>query len=236
MADRTVFGWRRVARILASERDAELLQAMGIPKPTGATRIWARKLLDDTEDFWEVYDVEPDGGAAARAIEAELHALAGDASMSGLTEACEVFSRPLDDSENLDHWVMLLDVLTGSNGWLDGPVVAPPVGLPDRVRAALPDAGWPRTDRIRTRPPESIKDDWEFGFWRETQVDAELLADEVLEARFAERVLGHLARVLDPDDQAALVAWANTEDEARQGEPRPAIWPPKVPLALPAPR
>jgi len=39
------------------------------------------------------------------------------------------------------------------------PVVAPPAGLLDRVLAALRDAGWPRTDHIRTRPPESIKDD-----------------------------------------------------------------------------
>jgi hypothetical protein len=233
MADRTVFGWRRVARILASQRDVALLEAMEIPKPTGATQAWARRLLDDVEDLWEVYDVEPDGGEGARAIEAELRALAGDASMVGLAEACEVFSRPLDDRENFDHWVMLLDTLTGGNG---RPVVSPPVGMSDRITSALLDAGWPRTDRIRTRPPESIMDDWEFSFWRETQVDAELLADEVLETRFVERVLAHLSLVLDSEERAALVAWANTEDDARQGEPRPAVWPPKVPLALPAAR
>jgi len=233
MADRTVFGWRRVARILASARDAELLTAMGIPLPTGPTRAWARRLLDGVEDFWEVYEVEPDDGAAARQIEAELRPLAGDASTAGLAEACEIFSRSLDDRENLSHWVMLLDELTSRE---DGLLAAPPVGLPERVRVVVADAAWPRTDHIRTRPPESIKDDWEFGFWRETQVEAEALADEVVESRFIERVLAHLAGALSAKEQSDLVAWAIAEDDARQGEPRPAIWPPKKPFVLDAAR
>jgi hypothetical protein len=153
--------------------------------------------------------------------------------MIGLTEACGIFSNSLDDRENLSHWGMLLDELAGRD---DALVIAPPAGLRDRVRAALVDAGWPRTDHIWTRSPETIKDDWEFGFWRETQVEAEVLADDVVEARFIEGVLGHLARVLDSEDQVALVAWANAEDDAHQGGPRPAIWPPKKPLALQAAR
>jgi hypothetical protein len=96
--------------------------------------------------------------------------------------------------------------------------------------------GGPGPTASGTRSPESIKDDWEFGFWRETQVEAEDLADEVLEARFVERVLGHLALVLEIEDKVALVAWANAEDDAHQGGLRPAIWPPKKPLALQAPR
>ena len=233
MDRRTVFGWRRVARILASERDAELLTAVGIPLPTGPTRVWARRLLDGVEDFWEVYDVEPDGGAAARRIEAELQPLAGDASMAGLTEACEIFSRSSDDSDNVSHWVMLLDALTGRQ---DEPLVTPPAGMPERVRAVLADAGWPRTDRIRARPPGSIRDDWEFGFWRETRVDPEVLADEVVETRFIERVLAHIAQALTAAERSDLVAWANAEDGARQREPHTASWPPKEPLTLQAER
>lgn len=149
--------------------------------------------------------------------------------MVGLTEACEIFSLPLDDRENLDHWVMLLDELEGQENDL---LVAPAPGLRERLRAVLPGAGWPRTTRVPMREPESIKDDWEFAFWRDTQVDAELLADEAIETRFIERVLAHLAGVLNTEEQRDLIAWANAEDVARQGEPRPAIWPPKKPLAL----
>ncbi|HEV8490174.1 MAG TPA: hypothetical protein VGQ58_10345 [Candidatus Limnocylindrales bacterium] len=229
MAERTTFGWRRVARILAYERDTDLLDAMGIPKPTGATRPWARKLLDEAEDFWEVYDVEPDGGEATRRLEAELSPIAGEAAMSGLIDACEVFSRPLDDRESLDHWTMLVDEIWRELELL----VAPAGGLPARVRAVLAEVGWPHSPQIRLRPPEDINDDWEFGFWRETQVDAEQLADEVIETRHTERVLARLAEALTPEERANLVAWANAEDNARQGEPRPAIWPPKQPLEGP---
>jgi hypothetical protein len=175
-----------------------------------------------------VFDVEPDGGAGTRRLEAELTEIAGEDSVAALIDACEVFSLPLDEAENLDHWAMLLDAI-----WHEHELVVPPAaGLAARVRSVLSAGGWPRADRIPTRAPEDIKDDWEFGSWRDTQSDAESLSDEVLEVRHTERMLALLAGALTPEERANLVAWANAEDGARQREPRPAIWPPKQPLSL----
>jgi hypothetical protein len=226
-----VFGWWNVARILASDRDAELLNAMSITPPTGPTRSWARTLLDGVDDFWEVYEGgDPDGGIAARQIEADLRAIAGAASMVGLVDACEVFSLSVDQKQNIQFWGMLIEEVVSRPHTT---VVPPPVELPELVADALADVEWPRPDRIRSRPFRTT-DEWEAAITERIDIDVELLADEVLELRFNEGILRHLAGRLTSTQQAALIEWANAEVVARQGEPRPANWPPREPLALPA--
>jgi hypothetical protein len=176
-----------------------------------------------------VYDVEPDGGQAVRDLERELEGLAGPDAMTGLAEAASVLSRPLDNAENLGHWEMLLDSL-----WRDQEIlVTVPSGLQERVRGVLGDVGWPHSPQIWTRPGESIEDAWEWNFWSEhPEIEPEVTADEVISLRHTERVLRRLSEALTDDERAALERWANAEDAARQGEPRPAHWPPQPPLAL----
>jgi hypothetical protein len=231
MADRTMFGWRRVARILASDREREILKALGIPRPTRGTQAWARDLLDSVDDFYEVWDVEPDGGRAARSLERELGDLAGPSAMAGLVEAAKVLSRPLSDSEPLGFWGMLFDLVLRDERMR----VDLPAGLAARVRAVLESQGWPASPQIEMRSSGPIEDEWEAEFSVEhDELEPGLFANEVVDIPRTERTLLALFEALGEDDRAALERWANAEAEARAGGPRSPspgiVWPS---LALP---
>jgi hypothetical protein len=218
VTERSMHGWRQVAVILASERDGELLAAMGIELPRGDTRPWARHLLDAVDDFYEVYDVEPDGGVAVQKLEAELEQVCGPSTMVGLVEAAIILSRSVDEQEILGRWAMVLDLL-----WHDQPtLVEVPDALPARVRPVLEAERWPASPWLPSRRPEMVKDAWERDFLSgRPELEPDLIASRVMEHLRTERVLQRIAATLTADERAALVSWGNREAEAQAGGPPP---------------
>lgn len=226
MADR-VFGWRQVALVLASNESAQLLDSLGIAVDEKAVRAWARGLLSGVEDFWEVYEVDPDGGVAAETIEAELAGLVPEAVMDALRDGAILFARPIDG--DLDDWAKVIFSLRYQH--------RREVPLPKtRLRAELRAVVMSHVERAeRDAKPESpwveghAEDEWVVAFAERHGVSPFDVASSWADLRQTYAVVRALNETLRPADRDELEAWAQSE---LYSDPRPAIWPPAPQLRL----
>lgn len=108
MTDR-MHGWRQVAYVLASADNERLLATLRIAVPVERARSWGRHVLRDIEDLFEIYDIDPDGGAAAEALEADLAAFVSPEALDALRDGAMLFARPIDG--DLDDWSKAFFVL-----------------------------------------------------------------------------------------------------------------------------
>ena len=223
MSDR-MFGLRRLAALLASSHDSELLAALGVAEPPAGTRQWARDLLDGVEDFWEVYDADPDGGARADGLEAELRDVAGPCAPA-LIRAGLLASRTSEG--DLREWLDAFDLMT-----LERPTKEPlDRALRDRVEAVVEEAGgWPAGWRLV--PSGAKTDRWEDNFAARDGFELGDTATTVVDLVHVYRLVQALHASLSADEQRAFEAWANAEIAAYQPVARPTHWPPPVLLNL----
>ena len=222
MTDR-VFGWRNVALVLASAGHAELLDYLGVKAVEPAARDWARRQLDVVEDFFEVYDTDPDGGAAADDIETELGRLVGPSALVALREGAQLISRPIDGE--LDDWAKVLFALSYQD--------APDVPLPrhrirDDLRARVLEISSGVTDPGEVANPP-VPDEWEVSFARRHGIWSADVARSWAELRLTREIASRLTEKLRPQEREELEAWAQAE---MYGGPRPPNLPPVPHLSL----
>ena len=172
MSDR-VFGWRRVALVVASARSGDLLTEVAVPSQATKARAWARHLLDDVEDFYEVYETDPDGGAAADAIEADVAHLVGPGVLRSLRDGAELFSRPIDG--DLDDWSKVFFALQ----WQDHPDnPLPRIPIREKLRSKVLNAAEAgRRGDLKQCAPRAIEVEWEVSFAGRHDVWAAEIAD-----------------------------------------------------------
>ncbi len=222
MTDR-LYGWRNVVLVLAGSRSDELLSALGIAAVGSDVREWARKYLDRVQSFYEVYDIDPDGGAAARTVEGDLANLVEPAVLDALRDGADLLSRPIDG--DLDDWSKAFFALRYQD---DPDVPIPGTRIPDpllsQFKAAEMEAG-PAWLSVGEGP----YDDWEREFGRVDDVWADTTAQSWAHLRRTRALVRRLAEILAPDDRAAFDAWAQAE---LYSDPRPATWPRPPHLSL----
>jgi hypothetical protein len=219
MADR-VSGWRKVALVLASNESPRHLDSLGIAVEPKAVRAWARTLLGGVEDFWEVYDVDPDGGAAAQAIEAELATLVPEAAMDALRDGAILFARPSEG--DLNDWSRAIyslrhqdmPELTVTKTPLREDLRAVVMSHVERVeRDAKPAIPWVEGE---------AEDEWVVAFGHRHGVWPSDLAESWIELRQTHAVIRALNETLVPADREEFEAWAQSD---LYSDPRPAHWP-----------
>lgn len=226
MTDR-VFGWRRVALVLASARSADLLASVGITYEDGNARSWARTLLDGIDDFFEVYDTDPDGGVAAREIEDQLTHLVGPDVLAALREGAQLLSRPIDG--DLDDWSNVIGSLTYQD---KAEIPLPRVPLREALRAkvlsiaAEADVG---LREFRAGSEQPTEDSWEVAFADQQSVWAFETAAHWAELRRTHIAARLLLAALPLTEREELEAWAQAE---LYSDPRPSNWPPAPQLNL----
>lgn len=226
MSDR-VSGWRKVALVLASNESSRHLDSLGIAAEPKAVRAWARRLLDGLEDFWEVYDVDPDGGAAAQAIEAELATLVPEPAMAALREGAILFARPIDG--DLEDWSRAIYSLRHQN-------------MPERTVTKMPlredlrAVVMSHVDRVERDANAQIpwvegeaEDEWVVTFGQRHSVWPSDLAESWIELRQTHAVVRALHETFTPADREEFEAWAKSE---LYSDPRPSHWPPAPHLRL----
>jgi hypothetical protein len=214
-----VFGWRRVALVLASARSEDLFTELGMPSFAPNARSWARHLLDQVKDFYEVYETDPDGGAVADAIEADLAQLFSPAVLPSLREGAELFSRPIDG--DLDDWSkVFLDLQ-----WQDHPDNPfPRIPMREELRSkVLKAVGDPDPGEVWQPPPQAIEDEWDVSFADRHDVWAAEIANQWSELRWTWTVARRLLELLTPTERDELEAWAQ---QMLYSGPRPEPWPP----------
>jgi hypothetical protein len=219
MSDR-VFAWRHVALVLASQANEELLGYVGLAGTGDEVRIWARRLLDSVDDFYEVYPSDPDGGVAADAIEASLAILVDPQTLAKLRDGAELLARPIDG--DLDEWSKVLSMLPHQDD-PEIPVPRWPLREPLRATVMRIAEGVPRSG------PDSEfglpHDEWERWFgdrhdsWPEDI--AHMWADLILTREVARRLLA----ALSADEVAELEAWADAEMTSDPRQPLAPVAP-----------
>lgn len=226
MADR-VSGWRKVALVLASNESPRHLDSLGIAVEPRAVRAWARRLLGGMEDFWEVYDVDPDRGAAAQTIEAELATLVPEPAMDALRNGAILFARPIDG--DLDDWSRAIYSLRHQD-IPERTVTKTP--LREDLRAVVM-SHVERVEREENAPAPWLEgqaeDDWVVTFGHRHGVWPSDLAESWIELRRTHAVVRALHETLVPTDRQEFEAWAQSE---LYSDPRPSHWPPAPHLRL----
>jgi hypothetical protein len=212
-----VFGWRKVALVLASVRSVDLLAEIGVPSPAPNARSWARNLLDEVEDFYEGYETDPDGGAAADKIEAELAGLVDPAVLPSLRDGAQLFSRPIDG--DLHDWTKVFDALV----WQDHPDnPLPRIPMREELRAKVLEAAEaPRPVELKPSLPQAVEDEWEVSFADRHDVWAFEISSSWIELRRTWSVTRALLEVLTPAERDELEAWAQ---RMLYSDPRPEHW------------
>jgi hypothetical protein len=222
MADR-VFGWRKVALVLASAGHAELLDYLGVQAVEPAARDWARRQLDVVEDFYEVFDTDPDGGAAADALEDALGRLVDPSVLVALREGALLFSRPIDG--DLDDWTKVLFGLS----YQDTPdVPLPRHPLRDDLRARVLEISSGIADPGAVANPP-VPDEWEVSFARRHGIWSADVARDWAELRRMREIASRLTQKLRPQEREEFEGWAQAE---MYSDPRPPNWPPAPHLSL----
>jgi hypothetical protein len=220
MSDR-VFAWRHVALVLASHANEGLLGHVGVAGPGDEVRSWARRLLDPVEDFYEVYETDPDAGAAADAIDASLANLVDPVAITRLRDGAELMARPIDG--DLDDWSKVLSMLPYQDD-PDIPIPRQPLREPLRETVMGIAAGIPRTGA--GSPPGPPHDDWERSFGDRHGVWPEDIASRWADLLRTREAAGRLMALLSADEVRELEAWADAE--VKPDSPNPLA--PSAPL------
>lgn len=217
MSDR-VFGWRRVGAVLASSQNARLLAPFGIDAPEAGVRHWARRLLDDVDDFYEVYDVDPDEGAAAETLEAQLAALVPGATLGALREGAMLFTRT--DEGDLDDWTKVFLALR----WQDKLRWPSPKA---RLRADLRTVVISLVDACEINgpwqvdDPDSDEDEWVVGFAGRHGVWPIEIASYWAALAQTGAAVREVYEALSPADREELETWGQIQQYSGRRPPAP---------------